>query len=119
MPFSHPLWVLFSSGTTGRPKGIVHSTGGVLLEHLKAMSLSLDLGEQDTFFWYTSPSWMVWNYLVSALLAGARIVCYDGSPSYPSWDTAVGAGRRASRHAARHQPRAPARLRPGRRGTGA
>ena len=87
MPFSHPLWVLFSSGTTGRPKGIVHSTGGVLLEHLKAMSLSLDLGEQDTFFWYTSPSWMVWNYLVSALLAGARIVCYDGSPSHPSWDT--------------------------------
>jgi acetoacetyl-CoA synthetase len=79
--------VLFSSGTTGRPKGIVHSTGGVLLEHMKAMSLSLDLGEQDTFFWYTSPSWMVWNYLVSALLAGARIVCYDGSPSHPSWDT--------------------------------
>ena len=87
VPFGHPLWVLFSSGTTGRPKGIVHSTGGVLLEHVKAMSLSLDLGEQDTFFWYTSPSWMVWNYLVSALLAGARIVCYDGSPSYPSWDT--------------------------------
>jgi acetoacetyl-CoA synthetase len=80
------LWVLFSSGTTGRPKGIVHSTGGVLLEHLKAMSLSLDLGDQDTFFWYTSPSWMVWNYLVSGLLAGTRIVCYDGSPSYPSWD---------------------------------
>jgi acetoacetyl-CoA synthetase len=85
VPFSHPLWVLFSSGTTGRPKGIVHSTGGVLLEHLKAMSLGLDLGEQDTVFWYTSPSWMVWNYLVSGLLAGARIVCYDGSPSYPSW----------------------------------
>jgi len=86
VPFSHPLWVLFSSGTTGRPKGIVHSTGGVLLEHLKAISLAVDLGEQDTFFWYTSPSWMVWNYLVSGLLAGARIVCYDGSPSYPSWD---------------------------------
>jgi acetoacetyl-CoA synthetase len=86
VPFGHPLWVLFSSGTTGRPKGIVHSTGGVLLEHLKAMSFALDLGEQDTFFWYTSPSWMVWNYLVSGLLAGARIICYDGSPSYPSWD---------------------------------
>ena len=86
VPFGHPLWVLFSSGTTGRPKGIVHGTGGVLLEHLKATSLGLDLGEQDTFFWYTSPSWMVWNYLVSGLLAGARIVCYDGSPTYPSWD---------------------------------
>jgi acetoacetyl-CoA synthetase len=87
VPFSHPIWILFSSGTTGRPKGIVHGTGGVLLEHLKAMSLGLDLGERDTFFWYTSPSWMVWNYLVSALLVGTRIVCYDGSPSYPSWDT--------------------------------
>jgi acetoacetyl-CoA synthetase len=86
VPFGHPLWVLFSSGTTGRPKGIVHSTGGVLLEHLKAMSFALDLGERDTFFWYTSPSWMVWNYLVSGLLAGARIICYDGSPSHPSWD---------------------------------
>jgi acetoacetyl-CoA synthetase len=87
LPFDHPLWVVFSSGTTGRPKGIVHSTGGVLLEHLKAMELALDLGPADTFFWYTSPSWMVWNYLVSGLLAGARIVCFDGSPSYPSLDT--------------------------------
>jgi acetoacetyl-CoA synthetase len=87
VPFDHPLWVLFSSGTTGRPKGIVHSTGGVLLEHLKSMRLALDLGPDDTFFWYTSPSWMVWNYLVSALLAGSRVVCFDGSPSYPSVDT--------------------------------
>jgi acetoacetyl-CoA synthetase len=86
VPFQHPLWVLFSSGTTGRPKGIVHSTGGVLLEHLKAMGLALDLGPGDTFLWYTSPSWMVWNYLVSALLVGARIVCFDGSPAYPSLD---------------------------------
>jgi len=86
VPFSHPLWVLFSSGTTGRPKGIVHSTGGVLLEHLKAMSLGLDLDEDDTLFWYTSPSWMVWNYLVSGLLAGATIVCYDGSPNHPTLD---------------------------------
>jgi acetoacetyl-CoA synthetase len=87
VPFDHPLWVLFSSGTTGRPKGIVHSTGGVLLEHLKALSLALDLGPGDTFFWYTSPSWMVWNYLVSGLLVGARIVCFDGSPTHPSFDT--------------------------------
>jgi acetoacetyl-CoA synthetase len=85
--FDHPLWVLFSSGTTGRPKGIVHSTGGVLLEHLKAMALALDLGNEDTFFWYTSPSWMVWNYLVSAMLVGARIVCFDGSPTHPSLET--------------------------------
>src|SRR5260370_779419 len=83
---SQRVGVLFSWGSSGRAKGIVHSTGGVLLEHLKAMSLGLDLGERDTFFWYTSPSWMVWNYLVSGLLAGARILCYDGSPSHPSWD---------------------------------
>ncbi|MGB8404741.1 MAG: acetoacetate--CoA ligase [Mycobacterium sp.] len=87
VPSDHPLWVLFSSGTTGRPKGIVHSTGGVLLEHLKSMGLALDLGPDDTFFWYTSPSWMVWNYLVSALLVGARVVCFDGSPTHPSPDT--------------------------------
>jgi acetoacetyl-CoA synthetase len=87
LPAEHPLWVLFSSGTTGRPKGIVHSTGGVLLEHLKSMGLALDLGPDDTFFWYTSPSWMVWNYLVSALLVGSRIVCFDGSPTHPSLDT--------------------------------
>ena len=80
MPFAHPLWVLFSSGTTGRPKGIVHSTGGALLEHLKAMRLNLDLGSSDTFFWYTTTSWMVWTYQVSSLLAGATAVTFDGSP---------------------------------------
>ena len=64
----------------------MHSTGGVLLEHVKAMSLGLDLGDQDTLFWYILPSWMDGRDLVSGLLAGARIFRYDGSPSYPSWD---------------------------------
>ncbi len=86
VPFDHPLWVLFSSGTTGKPKGFVHGHGGVVLEHLKSLALHLDLGPTDTYLWYTSPSWMVWNSLVAGLLVGATIVCYDGSPSYPTDD---------------------------------
>ena len=82
VPFAHPLWVLFSSGTTGTPKGIVHGHGGVLLEHLKACGLQMDLGPDDVFFWYTTPSWMVWNFLVSGLLVGSTIVTYDGSPAH-------------------------------------
>ncbi|MBD0322158.1 MAG: acetoacetate--CoA ligase [Aldersonia sp.] len=84
--FDHPLWVVFSSGTTGLPKGIVHGHGGVLLEHLKAVALQTDIGPDDTFFWYTSPSWMMWNFQVAGLLAGATIVTYAGSPSHPSPD---------------------------------
>ncbi|WP_127782453.1 acetoacetate--CoA ligase [Rhodococcus sp. X156] len=85
--FDHPLWVLFSSGTTGKPKGIVHSHGGVLLVHLAALGLQLDLGPDDTFFWYTNTNWMMWNLTVAGLLVGSAVVLHDGSPVFPSPDT--------------------------------
>ena len=83
VPFDQPLWVLYSSGTTGRPKGIVHGHGGIALEHLKFLGLHLDLDASSRFSWYTSTSWMMWNIQVSGLLLGATIVLYDGSPSWP------------------------------------
>src|SRR5699024_3149009 len=83
VPFNDPLWVLFSSGTTGKPKPIVQSQGGILLEHLKALTFHVDLGEQDRFFWFTTTGWMMWNFLVGGLLTGSAIILYDGSPGYP------------------------------------
>ncbi|WKK23157.1 acetoacetate--CoA ligase [Streptomyces olivoreticuli] len=87
VPFDHPLWVLYSSGTTGLPKAIVQSQGGILVEHVKQLALHCDLGPGDRFFWYTSTGWMMWNFLVSGLLVGSTVVLYDGSPGYP--DTAA------------------------------
>jgi acetoacetyl-CoA synthetase len=91
VPFDHPLWILYSSGTTGLPKPIVQGHGGIVLEHLKALSFHQDLGPGDVFLWYTTTGWMMWNYLVGGLLVGASVVLYDGAPT-DLWELAAETG---------------------------
>ncbi|BDG35484.1 acetoacetate--CoA ligase [Saccharococcus caldoxylosilyticus] len=92
VPFDHPLWILYSSGTTGLPKPIVQGHGGILLEHLKMFMIAENMTKESTFFWFTTTGWMMWNFLIGGLLAGTTVVLYDGSPTYPDgnvlWDLA-------------------------------
>lgn len=87
VPFDHPIWILYSSGTTGKPKAITHSVGGCLLEHLKVLVLHQDVKPGEKYFWYSTTGWMMWNFSVASLLTGATLVIYEGSAGYPALDT--------------------------------
>ncbi len=86
-PFNHPLYILFSSGTTGKPKCIMHGAGGTLLQHMKELRLHGDISEQSVFFYFTTTGWMMWNWLASGLVTGATLVLYDGNPMHPVTDS--------------------------------
>ena len=114
VPFDHPLWVLYSSGTTGLPKAIVQGQGGILLEHLKKANLHSNLTPDDRFFWFTTTGWMMWNFLVGGLLAGSAIVLYDGAPAP---DAAVAARGGRGDHVLRDERRVHLELHEGERGS--